>query len=70
MSSKLLLVLLWCVCVSMGTPVTWTALTTASSPPPARWNAGLAIVGGAGYLFGGEGTPTSGILGKEKSLNL
>ncbi len=54
----------------MGTPVTWTALTTTSSPPPARWNAGLAIVGGAGYLFGGEGTPTSGILGEEKSLYL
>lgn len=68
MSCGYLLVVLWCVSSSWGTPVTWTQLTTTTSPPPAHWNSGLAFINGTtGYLFGGEGIPASGLLGMQAS---
>ena len=64
MSLKLFLLAIWCVSGALSVPVTWTQLTAVSTVPPARWSAGMAVVGGTGYLFGGEGTPASGILGE------
>ena len=62
MSLKLFLLAIWCVSGALSVPVTWTQLTANFPFPPARWSAGMAMVGGTGYLFGGEGN--NGVLGE------
>ncbi len=70
MSYLRIIIMLVAVSGSWGVPVTWTEMTTTTNPPDARWNAGMAVISGTGYLFGGEGTPASGLLGIQTFLHI